>query len=207
MKTARKLVISLGFALASLFSIQAAQADALQGVLAQTYGMGGANTGWITQSQLMGFIQSAPASWSGQTYDCSLNTCLNFPTPAAPPAFAIGTPTSRTLSVATAYQATTSTKPAVITVNLSSIASLSLTSGTTNTAIIVIGATTGVASGTGTTIGTYTNSLTGSLAIALNVQTQSGQPLTFVLPAGWYFAILQQTGTVTVSTAFDQAMG
>lgn len=201
MQTLRKLLLCLTLA---ALSIGNARADTVQSVLGITYGSGGETTGWIPPSVLMGTLQAVPASWSSQTYDCALNSCLNFPLPAA---FAIGAPTARALSLATAYRATTITKPAVVTLNLSSTAALSLAAGTTNTATVVIGATSGVASGTGTTIGSYSNSLTGSLVVGLNIQTQSAQPITFALPAGWFFAILQQTGTVTVGSAFDQALG
>lgn len=121
--------------------------------------------------------------------------------------FAIGSPTTRTLAFSTAYQATTSSKPAAVTMNLSSTAGLTLTSGTTNTAIVVIGSTSSVASGTGTTIATYSNSLTGTLVVGLAINTNSVQTVTFLLPAGWYFAVLQQTGTVTVNSVFDQSLG
>lgn len=133
----------------------------------------------------------------------SLNSLITFPTQAPP---TVGTPTSRSLSLSTAYQATTSANAAVVTVNLTSSASLTLTTGTTNTASVIIGSTTAVASGTGTTIGQYSNSLTGSLVIGLNVSTSSQSPITFALPAGWYFAVIQGTGSVTISSAFDQKL-
>jgi hypothetical protein len=118
-----------------------------------------------------------------------------------------GSPTARTLSYSTAYQATTSTKASLVTVNLSSVASLSLTTGTTNQAELYIGSTSGVASGTGTLIGSYENSLTGTLAIALGVTQTTKNTITVLLPAGWYFALLQPSGIVTISSAFDQSIG
>lgn len=125
-----------------------------------------------------------------------------------PPAGAsIGTPTSRSLSLATAYQATDPTKPAMVTINLTSTANLSLSGGTTNSADVVIGATNAVASGTGTTVGKYSNASTGTLTIGLNTNAIAAQPTTFGLPAGWFFAVRQTSGTVTVTSAFDQTVG
>ena len=119
----------------------------------------------------------------------------------------IGTPTSRTLSLGTAFQATTTSKAAIVTVNLSSSASLTLSGGATNTATIVIGSTNGVASGTGTTVGNYSNSLTGTLVVGVTINTVSTSPVTFAHPAGWFFAVRQTSGTVTITSAFDQSIG
>jgi len=121
--------------------------------------------------------------------------------------FSAGTPNSRSLSLATAFQATNTAKAAVVTVNLSSTANLTLTTGATNTATIVIGSTNAVASGTGTVIGSYNNSLTGSLVVGINMSTTSTSPITFVLPAGWFFAVRQTSGAVTITSAFDQSIG
>lgn len=118
----------------------------------------------------------------------------------------VGSPNARTLSLATAYQATDNTKSAIVTVNITSTANFSLTGGTTNSADIVIGATTAVASGTGTVIGKYSNSVTGTIAVGLNMNSAAASPISFILPAGWYFAIRQTAGTVTITSAFDQAI-
>jgi hypothetical protein len=121
--------------------------------------------------------------------------------------FSVGAPNTRSVSLSTAYQASNSAKPCQVTVNLSSTASLTLTTGTTNTALVIIGSTSAVASGTGTQVGSYSNSLTGSLVVGLNISTSSTQTVSFVLPAGWYFAVVPQTGTVNVASAFDQSLG
>lgn len=120
---------------------------------------------------------------------------------------AFGTPNGRSLSLSTAYQSSDPTKPAIITVNITSVASLSLAVGQTNTADIVIGATTAVATGTGTVINKYRNSLTGTLIIGLAVTTDSGISATFALPIGWYFAVRQTGGTIAIASAYDQAVG
>lgn len=150
---------------------------------------------------------------SGSTavpYECAIGTGLSFSSNTlnvtqTPPT--IGSPNSRSLSFGTAYQATTSTKPAVVTVNLSSTASLTLGGGTTNTAVVYMGSTTSVNVGTGTAIGTYSNAFTGTVVIGVALSNASTQTVTFALPAGWYFAVLQSAGSVTVSSAFDQSVG
>lgn len=118
----------------------------------------------------------------------------------------VGTPTTRTLSLATAYQCTNTLLPCAVTVNLSSTASITLTSGTTNTAVVTIGATSGVSSGTGTNICPYTNSQTGALVVGANLATVSTAACVMVIPAGWFFAIRQTAGTVSIVSAFDQSM-
>lgn len=119
----------------------------------------------------------------------------------------ISSPTSRSLTLATAFQATDSTRAALITLNLTSNASLTLSGGTTNTATVVIGATNAVASGTGTVVGTYSNALTGTLVIGVSINAVATNPITFGLPKGWFFAVLQSAGAVTITSAFDQAIG
>lgn len=118
-----------------------------------------------------------------------------------------GSPTSRSLSLATAYQATNAAKPAIVTINITSTANLSLSGGTTNSATVLIGSTNGVASGTGTIMCPYSNSSTGTLTIGLNTNTISTLSCTVALPTGWYFAVRQTAGTVTINSAFDQQVG
>lgn len=115
--------------------------------------------------------------------------------------------TSRSVSLATAYQATDPTKPSMVTINLTSSANFSLTGGTTNSADIVVGATNGVAGGTGTTVGKYSNSVTGTIAIGLNMNSAASNAYTFLLPIGWYFAVRQTAGSVTITSTFDQPLG
>lgn len=80
-------------------------------------------------------------------------------------------------------------------------------SGTTNSADVIIGATGAVASGTGTVVCKYANSNTGALTIGLNLSTIAASPCTFTLPTGWFFAVRQTAGTVTITSAFDQSVG
>lgn len=116
----------------------------------------------------------------------------------------IGPPVVRTLALATAFQASDPTKPAYVTINLTSVANLTLAVGTTNTADIVIGATAAVATGVGTVIGKYRNSLTGTLIVGLGINTDSAVTILLPLPAGWFFAIRQTGGAVVITSAFDQ---
>lgn len=127
--------------------------------------------------------------------------------PQVIPAMSMATPTSRAPALATAYQATDPTKPALVTVNLTSTANLSLTGGTTNSADIVIGATNAVTAGTGTVIGKYSNASTGTLTIGLNTNAVAAQTTTFGLPTGWYWAIRQILGAVTITSGYDMAFG
>lgn len=119
----------------------------------------------------------------------------------------IGSPNALAPSLATAYQASDPTRAAVVTINLSSAAGLSLTSGETHTADVLIGSTNAVAGGTGTVAGKYNNSLTGVLGVGLGVNVASANPIVFTLPIGWYYAVRQTSGTVSIVSAFDQAIG
>jgi hypothetical protein len=120
---------------------------------------------------------------------------------------ALGQPVSRSLSLATAYQATDPTKPAVVTINLTSSANFSLTGGTTNSADILVGTTSGVASGTGSVVAKYSNSVTGTIAVGLNMNSVAALPHVIHVPAGYYFAVRQTSGAVTITSAFDQTVG
>lgn len=120
---------------------------------------------------------------------------------------AIGSPTSRSLSLSTAFQSTDTSKGSLVSLNLTSTAALTLATGQTHTADIVIGPTNAVASGTGTVVGRYSNSLTGTLVVGLAINTNSIAPVSFVLPAGWFAAVRQTSGTVTIVSAYDQAIG
>lgn len=120
---------------------------------------------------------------------------------------AIGTPNTLSMSLATAYQATNSAKPAFVTITLSSSAQLTISGGQTQTAQIVIGSTSAVASGTGTAIGTSSNSQTGTVVVGVALTAGMTGTTTIALPAGWYFAVRQTSGTVSIASAFDQSIG
>lgn len=117
-------------------------------------------------------------------------------------------PTSRSLSLSTAYQATNPAKPAIVVITLQSTSSISLAGAVNNEGIIYIGNTNAVASGTGSAVGQYKNNLGGTLVIGLNLNNQQAQTTTFALPANWYFAVRQTSGSgLTIVSAFDQQSG
>lgn len=142
------------------------------------------------------------ADWNASSGAAAI---LNKPTIPTVNAVAAGAPNTRTVALATAYQATDPTAPAVVTVNLSSVSSISLSGAVNNEGEVVIGSTNGVAAGTGTKVGAYKNTMSGTLVIGLNLSNTQGSTVSFVLPAGWYFAVRQTVGTgLTVTSAFDQ---
>lgn len=119
----------------------------------------------------------------------------------------VGYPNARALSLATAYQCTDNTKACIVTVNLNSVASLSLTSGTTVTGEVRVGSTNGVATGGGTAAGVYKNSLTGTLIVGLGISTESYNTITVAVPIGGYFAVRATAGTLVIVSAFDSQVG
>lgn len=127
------------------------------------------------------------------------------PTMGAAPAMAA--PSVRTISLATAYQGLTAAKITLITINLTSTANFSLLGGTTNSADILMGPTNAVASGTGTIMAKYSNSITGTIAVGLNMNSIMANAFTMILPAGYFFAVRQTAGTITVTSAYDQSFG
>jgi hypothetical protein len=120
---------------------------------------------------------------------------------------AFGMPSSRSLAFGTAYQATTTSKPAIITITLASTAALTLTGGTTNEAEIVVGTTTGIATTGGTSVGTHRNGNTGSVVVGINTNQTTSNTYTIHLPANAYFAVRNISGTVSILSVTDQTVG
>lgn len=190
--------------------------------VARDNGYGGTETQWlaslkaadgISPAMSIGTVTTlaagatATATLTGTPAAPKLN--LGIPIGATGPS-AIGAPTARSVAAATAYQATDKTKPAIVTLNVASTAALTLTGGQTHTAELLIGPTAASVTGTsptGTAIARYSNSNTGALTIGLAISTIDGKPITASLPAGWYFALRIVSGTVTIVSAFDQAVG
>lgn len=119
----------------------------------------------------------------------------------------VGTANSRTLALGTALQATDNTKPAVFTITLTSTASFSLSGGTTNNADVVIGTTSGIGTSGGQTLGKYSNSITGTIAVGLNMNSVMTNTYTVHIPTGGWVAVRLTSGTVTASLAWDQSLG
>lgn len=114
----------------------------------------------------------------------------------------------RALSLATAYQALDPTKPAAVTITLQAQSSISLGGAVNNEGAIVMGATSAVAAGTGTTVATYKNNLGGTLVVGLNLNSTQANTYTIAVPIGYYFAIRQTAGAgLTILSAYDQAIG
>lgn len=127
-------------------------------------------------------------------------------TSMAPAAFAVGAPVTRTLSFATAYQASTSTKPANVSIIIDCTTTVALGSAQANTVELIIGATNAVASGTGTLADTFRSDLSVSIIISLGFTGR--QALQCTLPIGYYFAVRRTVGTgMTIISAFDQVLG
>lgn len=114
--------------------------------------------------------------------------------------------TTRTVALATAYQASDTSKPAIVTVNLDSTSSISLSGTSNNEGQVVMGSTSGVASGTGAAMCQYRNNLGGGLVIGLTLTTRSTQTCVLALPAGWYWAVRQTSGTGLTASGFDQSI-
>lgn len=126
--------------------------------------------------------------------------------PAGPSAF--GSPSTRTVALATAYQCATPAKPCLVTLTLQAQSAISLAGASNNEGAITLGSTNAVASGTGTNIVSYKNNLGGGLVVGLNLTSLQANSYTVAIPANWYFAVRQTAGTgLTVVSAFDQLVG
>lgn len=124
---------------------------------------------------------------------------------------ALGPPNPRTLTFGTAAQATDPTKAALVTVNLSSQASISLLDSTQalQRAEVYIAATAaGVTGATGSRMAVPQNLQSGTLVVTLVINQTISQQVTLFLPIGWFFGVRQITGTnFTVASSFDQSIG
>lgn len=118
-------------------------------------------------------------------------------------------PSSKALSIGSPAQCADTTKPCVITVNFNSTAALSLAGGTTITGEVRMGnSSTGLCAGSsGTPIGAYKNSLTGTLVVGLAVNTESYNNITAIVPAGGWICPRQTAGTVAIVSAYEQGLG
>lgn len=120
--------------------------------------------------------------------------------------FNFGTPTNRTLSVSTSYQALSPTKASVITVSPQCTAALSLTGGATCTMQARINTSTATCSN-GVVVAQWTNGNTGTLTIGLALNQVMGAPASLQLPIGSYFILCPTSGTFTINNITDQSAG
>ena len=127
--------------------------------------------------------------------------------PVIPAGFLLAVPVARVITLATAYQATDTTKASFVTVNITATSSISLSGTSNNEGGVWIGSTNAVASGTGNQVGAYKNALGGTLVVGLTVTSAQTQPYSFMLPAGWFWAVRQTVGTgMSIVSTFEQAL-
>jgi hypothetical protein len=153
-----------------------------------------------TYASLTGKPALATVATSGSYVDL-----LNKPT--IPAGFLLAVPTTRVVTLATAYQATDITKASFVTINITATSSVSLSGTSNNEGGVWIGATNAVATGTGSQVGAYKNALGGTLVVGLTVTSAQTQPYSFMLPAGWFWAVRQTVGTgMSIVSTFEQAL-
>ena len=117
---------------------------------------------------------------------------------------AVGAPVARTLSFATAYQASTPAKAALVSIVVDLTLSLNVGS-TSNICELWMGPTTAVTSGTGVLADTYRSDLSVTL---ITLTFEGRQKVQAVLPANYYFSLNRTVGTgITIVSAFDQSLG
>lgn len=127
--------------------------------------------------------------------------------PSIPSELVVGTPNSRTMSAATAYQCTDNTKPCTFTITVS-CPTLSVLGTTTCTGEVRIGSANTVASGaSGTVIAPIQRQVGGILGLA----SSDYETKTVHVPTGWYIAV-RNTATSSgaaafaIPAAFDQSL-
>jgi hypothetical protein len=124
------------------------------------------------------------------------------PAGAAAAPFDFGSPTSRTLAVATSYQATNTTKAAIISV------SPSCTNATTVLASSACSIQSRVGTGTLTcSTGIVTGTWTSTVQLGLVFTQTSGTPWAINVPSGGSFILCATAGTFTINNAVDQSAG
>lgn len=120
-------------------------------------------------------------------------------------AVAIGAPVTRTVTVATAYQASTSAKAAFVSVEIECTTTVGIGAPQANTIELVIGATSAVATTGGTRVDVFRQDLSVTL---ISLGFTGRQVLKACLPAGYYFAVRRPAGSgTTIIASFDQVIG
>lgn len=123
--------------------------------------------------------------------------------------YAPQSPVSRTISVATAYQHTDTTKPYKVQVNARATQTVTLAGTIGDRIELRIGPTAAsVASGGsgGFSVGIWESGITG-IAVMIGAAVADGGQLTADVPAGWYFSVNRLSGTAaTIVSCFSQSM-
>lgn len=148
---------------------------------------------------------TGPAGPTGSTGATGAAGATGAQGPAGVNAFSY--PNARTFTLGTAYQATDTTRPAVVGVEVTCTATVALGSAQSNTVELRIGSTNSVATGGGTRVDSSGTSLSVSIVVSVGwtgVQTLKGN-----LPVGGWFAARQVAGSGCSITAnsYDQAVG
>lgn len=125
---------------------------------------------------------------------------------AIPVASYIAAPILRTFAHGTAYRAQEPANSAMITVNLESIATVNNGGASDHHAEIYIGNDNTVGTAGGMMMGRYRNRLAGTSPGSISMTHRTAHSYLVALPKGWYMAIRQLAGTVTIVSVYDQAM-
>ncbi|VVE00392.1 hypothetical protein PIN31115_02073 [Pandoraea iniqua] len=166
------------------------------------------NSDWAAASGVAQILNkpTIPAAQVNSDWNASTGVAAILNKPTIPAAFNFGAPNVRSLAVGTAFQATDTTKAAIVTVSPQCTAAITLSGGSTCTLQARVGAT-GVTCSTGTVVGTWTNGNTGTLTIGLALNQTVGGPGSINLPAGAFAILCATSGTFTVPNAVDQSAG
>lgn len=123
--------------------------------------------------------------------------------------YAPQSPVARTVTAATAYQHTDTTKPYKVIVNARATQTVTVAGTVADRLELRIGPTAASVAPSGTggfSIGVWESGITG-IALMIGAAVQDGGQLSADVPAGWYFQINRLSGTAaTVVSCFTQSM-
>jgi len=118
-------------------------------------------------------------------------------------------PVARTVTAATAYQHTDTTKPCKVTVNARATQTVTVAGTVADRLELRIGPTAAAVAPSGAggfSMGVWESGITG-IALMIGAAVQDGGQITADLPAGWYFQINRLSGTsATVVNCFTQSL-
>lgn len=127
---------------------------------------------------------------------------LDKPTIPVLTAFNFGAPGVRSLTTATAYQATDSGKAAIVTISPQCTNATTVLAASACTLQVRQGSA-GLTCGTGTIVSTWSS----TYALGLLLTNTSGSPIDVKLPTGGYFILCATAGTFGTVAAVDQSAG